>query len=108
MKKRTLKEWRRLVSEYELGQESRREFCVRHGLATSTLDYWRRRSRGDGGERLVEVEIEAGSLSAGGVVAPVVIIWPNGVRVELGVDAVSGAVLGAMHVAFGGGSSCLH
>ena len=46
------------MSEYELGQESRREFCVRHGLATSTLDYWRRRSRGDGGERLVEVEIE--------------------------------------------------
>lgn len=44
----------------------------------------------------------------GGVVAPVVIIWPNGVRVELGVDAVSGAVLSAMHVAFGGGSSCLH
>ena len=34
----------------------------------------------------------------GGVVAPVVIIWPNGVRVELGVDAVSGAVLSAMHV----------
>ena len=108
MKKRTLKEWRRLVSEYELGQESRREFCVRHGLATSTLDYWRRRGRSDTGGGLVEVEIETGGPLVGGVVAPVVIIWPNGVRVELGVDAVSGAVLSAMHVAFGGGSSCLH
>ena len=56
---------------------------------------------------MVEVEIEAGGLSAGGMVAPVVISWPNGVRVELGVDAVSGAVLGAMNVVFGGGSSCL-
>jgi hypothetical protein len=108
MKKRTLKEWRHLVSEYELGQESRREFCVRHGLATSTLDYWRRRGRSDTGGGLVEVEIETGGPLVGGVVAPVVIIWPNGVRVELGVDAVSGAVLSAMHVAFGGGSSCLH
>ena len=96
------------MSEYELGQESRREFCVRHGLATSTLDYWRRRGRSDTGGGLVEVEIETGGPLVGGVVAPVVIIWPNGVRVELGVDAVSGAVLSAMHVAFGGGSSCLH
>ena len=60
------------------------------------------------GGGLVEVEIETGGPLAGGVVAPVVISWPNGVRVELGVDAVSGAVLSAMHVAFGGGSSCLH
>jgi hypothetical protein len=33
------------MSEYELGLESRREFCVRHGLATSTLDYRRHRNR---------------------------------------------------------------
>ena len=108
MKKRTPKEWQRLVAEYELGQESRREFCDRYGLATSTLDYWRRRGRSDTGGGLVEVEIEMGGPLVGGVVAPVVISWPNGVRVELGVDAVSGAVLSAMHVAFGGGSSCLH
>jgi transposase-like protein len=107
MKKRTSKEWQRLVAEYERGFESRREFCGRYGLATSTLDYWRRRGRSDTGGGLVEVEIETGGPLAGGVVASVVISWPNGVRVELGVDAVSGAVLGAMHVAFGGGSSCL-
>ncbi len=77
---------------------------MRHGLATSTLDYCRRRSRGDGVERLVQVEIEAGGMSVGAVISPVVISWPYGVRVALGVDAVSGAVLGAMHVVFGGGS----
>jgi hypothetical protein len=52
-------------------------------LATSTLDYWRRRGRSDTGGGLVEVEIETGGPLAGGVVAPVVISWPNGVRVVL-------------------------
>jgi hypothetical protein len=107
MKKRTLEEWQRLVAEYERGFESRRDFCDRYGLATGTLDYWRRRGLSDTGGGLVAVEIETGGPLAGEVVAPVVISWPNGVRVELGVDAVSGAVLSAMHVAFGGGSSCL-
>ncbi len=107
MKKRTLKEWRRLVAAYERGSESRREFCERRALSMSTLDYWRRRSRTDAGGRLVEVEIETGGPVAGATVAPLVITWPNGVRVELGAEAVSAAVLGAMHGAFGGGGSCL-
>lgn len=107
MKKRTPKDWRRLVAEYELGSESRREFCERRALSTSTLDYWRRRSRADAVGQLVEVEIDPGGSFAGRVVAAVVITWPNGVRVEMGAEAVSGAVLGAMHGAFGGGGSCL-
>ncbi len=106
MKKRTPKDWRRLVAEYERGSENRREFCERRELSMSTLDYWRRRSRGETGGRLVEVDIETGGWFAGGVVAPVVITWPNGVRAELGAYAVSAAVLGAMHGAFGGGGSC--
>ncbi len=73
MKKRTPKEWQRLVAEYERGFESRWDFGERYGLATSTLDYWRRRSRSDTGGGLVEVEIETGGLWAGEVVAPVVI-----------------------------------
>lgn len=107
MKKRTQKEWRRLVAEYERGSESRREFCERRALSMSTLDYWRRRSRSDAGGRLVEVEIERGGRLAGGVVAPMVISWPNGVRVELRAEAVSATVLSALHGAFGGGESCL-
>lgn len=107
MKKRTLKEWRRLVAEYERGSESRREFCERRALSMGTLDYWRRRSRADAGGRLVEVDIETGGPLAGGVVAPLVITWPNGVRVEMGAEAATAAVLGAMHGAFGGGGSCL-
>ena len=38
MKKRTPKEWQRLVAEDERGFESRWDFCERYGLATSTLD----------------------------------------------------------------------
>jgi hypothetical protein len=107
MKKRTPKDWRRLVAEYERGSESRREFCERRGLSMSTLDYWRRRIRADAGGQLVEVEIETGGSFVGGVGAPVVITWPSGVCVELGAGSVSAAVLGAMHGAFGGGDSCL-
>jgi hypothetical protein len=107
MKKRTPKDWRRLVGEYERGIESRREFCQRRALSMSTLDYWRRRSRGETGGRLVEVEIETDGSLVGGVGAPVVITWPNGVRVELWTESVSAAVLGAMHGAFGGGDACL-
>lgn len=84
MKKRTLKESRRLVAEYERGSESRREFCERRALSVSTLDYWRRMSRADAGGQLVEVEFETSDPLAGGVVAPLVITWPNGVRVERG------------------------
>lgn len=40
------------------------------------------RVRAEAGGQLVEVEIETGGPMAGGVFAPVVIIWPNGVRVE--------------------------
>ncbi|MFN0126773.1 MAG: IS66 family insertion sequence element accessory protein TnpA [Verrucomicrobiales bacterium] len=105
MKRRTPKDSQRLVAEYERGSESRREFCERRALSTSTLDYWRRRSRGDAGGRLVE--IEPGGSFAGVVVPSVVITWPNGVRVEMRADAATAAVLGAMHGAFGRGDSCL-
>lgn len=106
MKKRTPAEWRRLVAAYDRGWESRRDFCEKHGLATSTLDYWRRRNRAAGGGRLVEVEIEADGSSAGGVVEQVVISWPNGVRVEMSAGAATAAVVRALHGAFGGGDAC--
>ena len=105
MKKRTPKEWRRLVSAYERGSESRRGFCERHGVAASTLDYWRRRARGDESGPLVEVEVEGAALP-GGQVPAVVISWPTGVRVELGAGAASEALLSALHGAFGGGGAC--
>jgi hypothetical protein len=106
MKKRTPKEWRRLVSAYEHGGESRRGFCERNGVAASTLDYWRRRVRGDAGGRLVQVEVEPGGPLPGGGDGPVVISWPTGVRVELGAGAASVALLSALHGAFGGGGAC--
>ncbi len=77
------------MAEFERGGESRHEFCERQTLALSTLDYWRRRSRAEADGRLVEVDLDPGGAFADGVVAPVVITWPNGVRVELGADSTS-------------------
>jgi transposase-like protein len=106
MKKRTPKDWRRLVAAYESGTENRREFCERRALSTSTLDYWRRRSRADAGGRLVEVEIETDAGTAGALTDSLVITWPNGVCVEMGAGVASAAVVSALHGAFGGGGSC--
>jgi hypothetical protein len=97
MQKRTPKEWRRLVAEYERESESRRGFCEWHGVAASTLDYWRRRVRGDAGRRLLQVQMETGGPLAGGQVPAVVIIWPTGVCVELGAGVASVALLSALH-----------
>jgi hypothetical protein len=84
---------------------------MRHALATGAPNYWRRRSRSDTGDRLADIAIETGDSLACGVVAPMVIIWPIGVRVALGVGAVSAGVLGAMHGTFDlcgrGGDACL-
>ena len=82
-------------------------FCVWHGLATSKLDCWRRRNRSYTGRRLVDVEIETSGLSADGEVAPMVIIWPNGVRVELVSKAESAAVLRAIRGIAREGDACL-
>ena len=38
-------EWRRWLARYERSGLSQQAFCVRHGLALSTLTYWRRRER---------------------------------------------------------------
>jgi hypothetical protein len=73
MKQRTPKDWQRLVAAYESGTENRREFCERRALSTSTLDYWRRRSRADVGGRLVEVEIEADAGTTGALTDSLVI-----------------------------------
>ena len=106
MMKRTEREWRRLVCEFESCGRSRRDFCEVHGLSMATLDYWRRRTSTDGGGRLVQVEIEADAPTAAVLADSLVITWPNGVRVEMGAGAASAAVVGALHGAFGGGEPC--
>jgi len=46
---------RGILREFENSGLTRREFCRRHGIAVTTLDYWRR--RGSRQPRLVEVEV---------------------------------------------------
>lgn len=107
MKKRTQREWRRLVREFESGSRCRRDFCEAHGLSVATLDYWRRRVGGSGGGRLLEVEVVDTPASVMAVSAGVTITWPNGVVVALAPSAVSPEILEGMHRAFGGGEPCL-
>jgi putative transposase len=50
--RRSVAQWRTLVSAFERSGETRRAFCARHGVPISTLDWWRKRLRGVGEQRL--------------------------------------------------------
>lgn len=50
-------EVRRMVEGYAQSGMTRRQYCQKHGIAVSTLDYWRRVHKSK--PRLVEVEVEA-------------------------------------------------
>jgi len=107
MKKRTEREWRRLVRDFEAGGQCRRDFCEAHGLSVATLDYWRRRVRGPAVSQLLEVEVADTPAPVLAVSSGVTITWPNGVVVALAPSAVSAEMLAGMHRAFGGGEPCL-
>jgi hypothetical protein len=60
-------EWQRHIARYLRGALSRREYCERHGLKTTTFDYWRRRLRPNASAvpaptvQVVRVDVEPGS-----------------------------------------------
>ena len=41
--RRSRDDWRQLITEYEAGQLTQRQFCEYHQLAYSTFCYWRKR-----------------------------------------------------------------
>lgn len=45
--RRSASDWRALMRAYSRSQETRKQFCTRHGVALSTFDWWRRRLRQD-------------------------------------------------------------
>jgi transposase-like protein len=47
-------EKRRLIEGYAASRMTRREYCAKHGIAVSTLDYWRLKQK----PKLVRVAIE--------------------------------------------------
>ena len=80
-------EWRRWLARYERSGLSLKACGARHGLALSTLTYWRRRERNTAAEQSASfVEVPQSAVSAvpsSMALAGVFIELPSGVRLEL-------------------------
>jgi len=61
--RRSTADVRRMVKEFQSSGLTRREFCQKHHIPVTTLDYWRRRAQ-PRSPRLVEVEVAASEASA--------------------------------------------
>ena len=46
-RRRSAQEWRTLIRAHSRGNETRKHFCARHGVALSTFERWRRRVRSE-------------------------------------------------------------
>jgi hypothetical protein len=80
--RRSEAEIRALVIGYENGDKSRAAYCEAHGLAVTTLDYYRRRFR-PAGSALVEIDLQsvAPAHRGNGMIA---VVLGNGRRIEIG------------------------
>ena len=76
-KKRSADDIRRVVNAFQSSGLTRREFCQRHDIAVTTLDYWRRAQSRPA--RLVEVEVAAREPAPGFTLS-----LANGRRIESG------------------------
>ena len=73
---RCKEEIRRIVEGFAKSGLTRREYCARHGVAMTTLDYWRRAHRKQK-PRLVKIEVEPAQPLAG-----FALMLANGRRIE--------------------------
>jgi transposase-like protein len=73
---RSKEEIRGIVEGFARSGMTRREYCAKHGVATTTFDYWRRAQR-KSPPGLVQVAVEE-ARSAGGFA----LILANGRRIE--------------------------
>ena len=76
IQRRGVAERRQLLDRYERSGLSQKAFCLRHGVALSTLQYWRRRARDMGQEptpSFVEIPQVTGMAQALSVEAAVFI-----------------------------------
>jgi hypothetical protein len=72
---RSKPEVRRIVEGYAQSGMTRREYCEKHNIPITTLDYWRRVHKGK--PRLVEVAVEQEQAGAG-----FALVLANGRRIE--------------------------
>jgi transposase-like protein len=73
---RSKEEIRGIVEGFAKSGMRRREYCAKHGLAMTTLDYWRRAHRKQK-PRLVRVKVEPAQPLAG-----FALVLANGRRIE--------------------------
>jgi hypothetical protein len=66
---------RQIIAGFAASGMTRREYCEKHSIAVTTLDYWRRRQKME--PRLVEVVIEAPPAATG-----FALVLANGRRIE--------------------------
>jgi len=70
-----------LVSQWRNSGQTREEFCSFHGIKVSTLGYWINISKEEkGSSGFTEV------LPKGSTVQKIEVIYPNGVKVNVGSD----------------------
>ena len=74
---RSKREIRRIVEGFAKGGLTRREYCAKHGVAMTTLDYWRRAHRKQK-PTLVPVAIEEAHRRLAGFA----LVLANGRRIE--------------------------
>ena len=79
--RRSKSDIRALVAGYENGNQSRADYCAAHGLAVTTLDYYRRRFR-TSAAGLVEIDLQSAAPAQGGNGA-VAVVLGNGRRIEI-------------------------
>jgi transposase-like protein len=84
--RRDAAERRQLLDRYERSGLSQKAFCLRYGVALSTLQYWRRRAR-DATQELrpsfVEIPQATGMVRSLSGEAAVIIELPGGTRLEV-------------------------
>jgi hypothetical protein len=89
--RRSHAESEQLVDAFEASGLRRREFCLKHGVALGTLDFWRKRRRQErstaasGGNRLVAVELAGlpGRRSMETAGGGLVVVVSEGRRIEV-------------------------
>ena len=73
---RSKDEIRRIVEGFSKSGMTRREYCARHGITVTSLDYWRRAQQ-QRKPKLVRVKVEPAQSSAG-----FALVLANGRRIE--------------------------
>lgn len=78
------RKWGAVIGRFEASGLSRRRFCEREGIATSTFDYWRRKGAGDAATTSPFVELTS-AMSAPTLRADEAeIVFPGGTRLKIG------------------------